>query len=132
MRFRFELTVPADTAQSDPAEAEARLVRGTLRRIQISFPPGPSALVHVVVLDKLLQIAPVNPEESFAWDDLTFAFDMDYGLTDRGHLLTLQGWSPDTYYDHTVTFGFDVEPAAAEGERGVIERLAQLLGLPGR
>lgn len=132
MRFSYDLTIPAGTTAADPAETEARLARGTLFHAEIAFPPGPNDLVSVVVKDALLQILPANPEASFSWDDYTHAVDLDYELGRQGHTLTLVGWSPSCEFAHTITFRFDVRPASEAGERGVIEQLARLIGLPGR
>lgn len=132
MRFVYDLTVPAGTLSTDPAEDEIRLVRGTLTHAEVAFPPGPAGLVSVVVKDALLQILPANPEQSFAWDNYTHRANLDYALPRQGHKLTLVGWAPDAVFDHTVRFHFDVHPASEGGERGMIQQLAQLLGLPGR
>lgn len=129
MRFVYGFTIPADTAKVSAEELDIPLVKGVLTRVEIGFPPGPAALVHVVVRDGSFQIAPVNPESSFAWDDYNDEFNMSYDLTEVGHRLTLVGWSPDTVYQHTVTFRFDVEPAEKGSERELIRQFVKLIGL---
>ena len=132
MRFVFPFTVPANTLAAARHEEKVEVVRGRLSRVEIAFPPGPAALVHVVILENLFQFAPALEGESFAWDDYTFGFDMDYALPDRVPVLTLAGWSPGTYFDHQVTFHFDVKVEAEEDERDLIRQLVQGMALPGR
>ncbi len=132
MRFVYDFTVSAGTTKADPEEMAARMVKGRLFHVEIAYPPGPANLVRTVIKDALYQVVPANPDASLGWDDYTHKIDMDYELTDRAHELTLVGWSPSAVYDHTITFRFDVEPAEGDGERTIIERLAELLALPGR
>jgi len=127
MRYVYELTIPADTSIAAPAECPARLVTGRIKQVEIAFPPGPAAMVKVVILDRLLQISPANSEMYHAWDDYTEVFSMDYKLDDPEPTLTLMGWSTDTKYSHKVTFRFDVVPKSGD-EKAVL--LAQMLAAP--
>lgn len=132
MRYVYELTVPADTAKADPAESEALLVTGTIKQIEIAFPPGCAGEVKVVMLDRILQISPANSEMYHAWDDYTERFSMDYPLDDPGPKITLRGWSPDTVYDHKITFRFDVVPKGANEKEVLMQALLSSLAMPGR
>ena len=127
MRYVYELTIPADTSITDPATGQARLVTGRIRQIEIAFPPGPAAMVKVVILDRLLQISPANSEMYHAWDDYTEVFSMNYKLDDPEPTLTLSGWSVDTKYSHKITFRFDVVPKSGD-EKAVL--MAQMLAAP--
>lgn len=127
MRYVYELTIPANTLITDPATAQARLVTGRIKQVEIAFPPGPAAMVRVVMLDRLLQISPANSEMYHAWDDYTEVFSMNYKLDDPMPTLTLMGWSTDTKYSHKITFRFDVVPKGGD-EKAIL--LSQLLAAP--
>jgi len=127
MRFDFDLTIPAATPQSAPAQLEARLVRGTLKRIEIFFPPGCASLVKIIVRDELHQIAPANPGGSFNADGATVSFDMNYQLESTAKLLMCEGWSPLCRYDHVIIFRFDVTPEGDSDNTALLAYLADML-----
>ncbi len=123
MRFVFELTIPAGTTKATPATNEVKLLKGTIKQIEIAFPPGPATLVSVVIKDRIYQVAPANPSGAFAWDDITKAFNVNYPLNDAPYELTLVGWSPNATFDHKITFHFDIEPAGAVDDKSAWELL---------
>jgi hypothetical protein len=123
MRFVYDLTIPKDTAKVSPTVSKVALVKGQLIGVEVAFPPGPATLVHVVIEDGSFQIVPVNRDADLSWDDYTMAFPMRYSLTETGHELRLVGWSPDTTFDHKITFRFDVEPEGDDDERSMIQLL---------
>lgn len=124
MRFVYTLTIPADTKITDPTSTEIKLIKGRLKHVEIGFPPGCAGMVKVVIMDENIQISPANPEMYHAWDNYVEAFSMNYSLENTLHELTLVGWSPDTVYDHVITFRFDVDPQS-EDDRDVF--LSQIL-----
>lgn len=130
MRFDFDLAVPAATTESDPAQLEARLVRGTLKRIEIFFPPGCASWVYAIIRDGLHQIAPANPDGSFNADGATVGFEMNYQLEASAKLLMCEAWSPKCRYDHNVTFRFDVTPEGESDNNALLAYLAEIL-IPG-
>ena len=123
MRFVYELTIPKATAKVSPTVSKITLVKGRLVGVEVAFPPGPASLVHVVIEDASFQIVPVNRDADLSWDNFTMAFPMRYSLTETGHELRLVGWSPDTLFEHKITFRFDVEPEGGEDERSLIQEL---------
>jgi len=122
MRFDFDLTVTAATAQ-----LETRLVRGTLKRIEIFFPPGCASWVMAIIRDGLHQIAPANPGGSFNADGATVGFDMNYKLEASAHLLMCECWSPLCRYNHVITFRFDVKPIGESDNSALVDYLAEML-----
>ena len=124
MRFVKVLTVTAGSTIADPSETPIRLIGGKLTHIEIAFPPGPANYVHVVIMDRNLQIAPANPEGAFSWDDHTHGFSMNYKMVDPPYELTLVGWSPDAMYDHDITFRLDVDPTAEDDRQALLDILS--------
>ena len=127
MRFDFDLTVTAATVKATPAQLEARLVRGTLKRVEIFFPPGCASWVYAIIRDGLHQIAPANPGGSFNADGSTVSFEMNYKLEATAHLLICELWSPLCRYDHTITFRFDVTPEGESDNNALVSYLAEML-----
>ena len=126
MRFDFDLTIPAGTTQAEPAQLEARLVRGTLKHIEIFFPPGCASWVMAIVRDNLHQIAPANPGGSFNADGSTVSFDINYELESTAKLLMCEAWSPLCRYDHILTFRFDVVTFEENDNKALINYLSEL------
>jgi hypothetical protein len=127
MRFDFDLTVTAATTQSAPAQLEARLVRGTLKRVEIFFPPGCASWVYAIIRDGLHQIAPANPGGSFNADGATIGFEMNYQLEANAHLLMCELWSPLCRYNHIITFRFDVNPEGESDNAALLAYLGEML-----
>lgn len=123
MRYVFELTVPADTPAIAPEELEVALTTGTLKQVEIAFKPGPAWMVKVIILDKMMQISPANPDSYHCWDDYTEVFSMNYRLSDPTPILTLIGWSPDTVFPHTITFRFDVDTKSGDEKMVLTEAM---------
>jgi hypothetical protein len=114
MLFDFDLTVPAGTPANSPVETLAVLTRGKLKRIRVSFPPGPATLVHVVARHNLHQLVPANFDGTLNYDDISVITELDYDLVDAPYEIRMIGWSPTAVYQHIITFGFDLEPVTGD------------------
>jgi hypothetical protein len=114
MLFDFDLIIPAGTLANAPVEALATLTRGKLKRIRVFFPPGPATLVHVVCRHNLHQLLPANYDGTLNYDDISIITELDYDLVDAPYQLKMVGWSPTAVYQHTITFGFDLEPVTGD------------------
>lgn len=124
MFYVYRLDIPANTAKADAERITCKLTHGFVRRVSVSFPPGPMGLAHVVIYRYEHQVWPTNPDESFAWDNVTIEFEEEFDLTERPHTLSIRGWNEDDTYSHEVTVRFEVG-----GEEW---GLAELLALQGQ
>ncbi len=123
MLFMAELTVPQNTLETNPVTQELVLTRGTITRVSVAFPPGPSGLVHVILKNKAFQLWPSSPETSLAWDDYVISWAEDYEINEYPFNLTLVGWSEDTIYSHKVTLWLELL-AGAIGWKGFLSAMA--------
>ncbi len=123
MLFAYDLTVPANTLEAEPAEQEARLVTGDVTRIGVLFRDGPAWLVHAVVEDGLHRLVPANPDGTINDDGGVVWSTMRYPLVGNPPSLMLRAWSPGTLYPHILTFYLDVEPAGGETWESMLLRL---------
>lgn len=131
MRFFYDLTVPADTAAKSPAREDVGLFKGTLTQAGVYFRAGPHNQVSVVVLDKNLQFIPSAAGTAIIGNDKQFDIPMNYEIGSEPFDVTLLGWSPDTKYEHKVTFYFDIEPSEMS-EKQAIQELLTILVPKGR
>lgn len=123
MLFDFDLTIPLATAKESPAILDVKLTLGTLTRIAVKFPPGPASLVHVVVKDRIHQIMPANSDGSLNYDNETVVSHLEYPITDPPYVLRLEGWSPNTLYNHIIRFQFDMVPSGGSNWRVFFNQL---------
>lgn len=103
MFYRYHLTVPPGTTQAAPVTRTMYLCHGIIHQVEIAFPPGCAALIHVAVFRYEHQAWPTNPDGEFAWDDYTIIIRQEhFGLVTRPYTLSLRAWSEDTTYSHTI------------------------------
>lgn len=114
--FVYEFTVPADTEQETPQVDHVQLVRGTLTKVTMIWPPGPARLVKVQILDGNVPVLPDFVNQAYAFDNQLFERELSHDIVDAPYQLTLRGWSDDTRYTHTigvifsVTYESDLQP----------------------
>lgn len=103
MFYRYSLTVPANTAEDSPVSQEMTLTHGIVHSVDVSFPPGCAALVHVSIWRYEHQVWPTNPDADWAWDDYTVEIRGEaFELLDRPYALSLRAWSEDDTFAHTI------------------------------
>jgi len=103
MFYRYSLTVPAETPVTAPVAKTMYLCHGIIHQVEIAFPPGCAALVHVAIFRFEHQAWPTNSDETFAWDDYNVVIRQEhFGLTSRPYTLSLRAWSEDQAYPHTI------------------------------
>jgi len=125
MRFVKTLTVTAGATGADPSTTAIRLIKGTLTHVEIEFRSGCAWYVYVVIHDRILQIAPANPEEAFSCDDHTESFTMNYPINDPPYELILNGWSPGANYDHKITYRFDIDTSEQDDREALLLAMTQ-------
>lgn len=112
MLYDFAFTIPANTTKDAPARLDARVIRGTIHRLEVQFPSGCAGLVHVVIRRFGRQLWPSNTEGSFASDGHAISCDVSYDIVEQPTLLELVGYNDDDSYDHTVTVRFGLSVVA--------------------
>jgi len=123
MRFAYDLTVPADTAASSPETLDVQLVPGTLTWMGIRFYRGCHYQVYVRVRDALHVIVPVADSEPINGDGEIIPVPLEYELSGKAPIITFEGWSPGTSYDHKIRFYFDLEPKGASERQAILDLL---------
>lgn len=123
MLYRYALTVPANTPESNPTTQVVRVTFGVLRHVSVSFPPGAAALTHVAVQYHEYQIIPLSPGTYLGWDDVTLTWPEEIPLLVPPHELKLVGWNEDVSFGHTVVFRFNVLPPRAARVGSLVQRL---------
>ena len=126
MWYRYYLTVPRGTLKTDPARKEIMLPEGVVTKVRVRFPPGPRGEVFTAVYQGIHKMWP-RGEGNWAWGD-DEAIEMDEhvrNITGWHHFL--EGYAPDTSYDHTIWWDFNVLEKEYAETWGPIQELVKLL-----
>lgn len=113
MFYEFKLTIPANTTSAAPTEEVVEISPGRVVAVEIQFPRGCFALVHVAILQELHQLWPSNPDGDIAAEWANIHFEEDHLIDQEPYQLTLRGWNEDDTFPHTITFRFNIMPLAA-------------------
>ena len=100
--FAYEITIPANTLESDPYKEEIKLTKGELVRLVLIFQTGCAYMVHVTLSLGASQVMPIIEGMSYSLDGYTLSRETSIKLTDHPFSLTFTGWSDGTVYDHTI------------------------------
>lgn len=144
MWYRYEIYVPAGTAEAAPERHEINIPPGVITGVRVRFPPGPRGLVSVGIFQGTHKMWPRGFElptdvparipyptwyrgdnEWIAWEE---------------HVRNIEGWhwflvgfSPDATYDHTVYVDiFILEEEYAEpytATQRLVKLLEDLIGI---
>jgi len=102
--YQKTLNVPADTPSDAPIETTIVVKDPVVVRLGAFFPPGCAGMVKVAVFYGKLQIWPSKEGEWLRGDSTTIWGEPFFELPEKETTLTLKGCSPNTWYDHDVTF----------------------------
>lgn len=127
MRYTIEVTVPADTPQSEPYEQRIKIEVGTLTSCMVRFLPGCHNQVYITIQDAFFQLIPITPGSSLYGDNVTYEIPLNYELTSKPYELIIRGWSPGTNFEHTITVWFDLLEPTVLNQASIQDQIAHLL-----
>lgn len=102
MRYRGELTIPANTPESSAVTGTVCLCYGLIRQVFILFPAGHAGLTHLQVCYHERQIFPTTPGQSFTGDDVAIEFSEQQPIFEEPFEIMLRAWNLDESYEHTI------------------------------
>ena len=132
MLYEFDLTIPAGTPASVPAEKIAVMASGIIKQVEVQIPRGCRSLVHTVAVRGIHQLWPSNPDGTHKGNDARIIWQEVHDLTDPPHIIILRGWSPGTNYQHVVTWRFNVIAAPVKAPVKVVKKQGILSALINR
>ena len=134
MWYRYFLTVPRGTEKGETVRArkEIGLPEGVITKVRVRFPPGPRGQVFTAVFQGAHKMWP-RGEGNWAWGDDEPIEMSEHVKNIKGWHYTLEGYAPDTSYNHTIWWDFNVlETEYAETWRPIqelVKLLKDLIGL---
>lgn len=100
--FQYDITIPANTLESEPYVQDIKLTKGELVKVVLIFQLGCAYMVHVALSQADRQVMPIIEGMSYALDGYTLVRDTAIQLIDHPYELRFKGWSEGTTYEHTI------------------------------
>ena len=121
--FTYELTIPAGTLQSDPEALDVTLSEGLLKRVIITWQEGPRYLAYTTLWYGGQQFAPAVKGQGYNYDGYNLTIEPNFDLTQKEHIITIKGWSPEAIYSHKLYYTFSIDKPA---DSSIIDALQSL------
>jgi hypothetical protein len=102
-RFTFEVSIPANTAESARYTERFSLVRGVIDQLVIGYPPGCARLAYISFWYRGVQRYPETYPMGYAWDNIFWVEEVEIDLTNSPYVLDVSCWNLDTTFEHTLT-----------------------------
>ena len=132
MFYDFSFTIPTTATRANPEVKELKLTYGVVHKVTVFWAPGPHGLAHLVIRRWGSQVLPLNPNESFHYDDYTHVMEERLELFEEPYTLKLEGWGVNCSYSHQLIVGIGILPPECFPEYQKADtRLAKLLQLVG-
>ena len=130
MFFSFTITTPASTLDPSPKVTVLPLDSGQIRRLIISFPPGPAGLLHLELYHVGHKLWPTNPDELFNFDGTSFAWEEQLDFLEPPYELLAYTYNLDDTFAHDVDVGIEIlEPDKLATQAGLATGLLSFLRL---
>ena len=113
MLFINELTVPADTKESNPLSGEIEITRGVIKRIEAFFPYGCRNMVGIKLFWGDNPIFPRNPEAWVKGDGYPVSGECFYFIYQEPYKIKYRAHSEGTSYNHTIVIAINILPVWA-------------------
>ena len=126
MIFEYTLTITAAQTEAVPASQVMKLTKGIVHKLEIVGDGGEHNLVFVVIRRGLHQVWPTNPDGQLHPGFFPISYPVWQPLDEAPFEMVVEGWAPDTTYDHTVTVRLGIQ----HGE--VLEPGREAIGVLGR
>ena len=102
--YIVDVTVPANTPESKPVEAQIKIEEEVIVKLMVHFPAGCHGYVYTACYYGEEQIFPRPYGSYLHGDGETIAWEEYHELPETPCILTIRAWSPGTSYDHTITW----------------------------
>lgn len=96
------ITIPKNTSIASALRTKWKIIAGLIYKFEIDFPPGPSGLVGIAVVDGDSRLYPFGEMEYFIGDNATISFEDEHIFTSATATLDILAYNLDDFYDHTI------------------------------
>jgi len=125
--FETSITIPANTASTDPTVVILKIAHGIITKIMVRPRPGHAALAHCIILHHEHQIAPSTENMDFAGDTFPIDWEEYYESYQPPYELKIKGWNEDDTYQHTFDIFVAVLPRKGIIATAVSDAISNIL-----
>jgi len=115
--YTASITTDKGTAEGAKADVILQITSGLIWMVEVDFPPGCCALLHVQIFDGLYQVLPASAGESLQGDAVSMHFDDLYFKQAAPFELRIRTWNEDETWDHTIQVRVGLASSRAEMSR---------------
>ena len=126
MWYRYYISVPRGTTEAAPSRKEIGLPAGVVVGVRVRFPPGPRGQVFTAVFEGIHKMWP-RGEGNWAWGDDEPIEMSEHVRNIEGWHWFLEGYAPDTSYDHVVWWDFNVLETEYAEPMNILQRLVNAM-----
>lgn len=127
MLYAYDITIPADTPESNPIVHTLKLNPGVLTKVSVKFPAGCHGLVKIRILKFETNLVPLNRDGWITGDNEAIVADEYFELDERPYELKLIGCSPGTSYPHTISVRLVILPRIVASMLALIEKVEEII-----
>lgn len=110
MTYEWLITVPADTSEANPTTEQKAIHTGVITKCKIFMPKGCHGYVKASICYRQTQLLPFNSKGGVQCNGYEVEAEPYFKIIDPQPKLTLRCWSPDSDYEHDVTFRVTILP----------------------
>ena len=125
--YPVRLHVPADTPADKPVTVEVEVNDPVITGIDVDYPVGCCALVHVQVFYGIKQVAPKPEGADYMGDGKRYPGPMNWKLPEMPCRLIIKAWNEDETYDHEPIVYINTAPEEAARPWGVLSDFIAIL-----
>ena len=100
------VTIAANTTEANAVKTQFLVNQGVIYRVWVSFPPGCVGLVKLRIYHEGHPFLPVDKDAYIRGDDYIFVYPVMYEIKGVPELITIEAWSDDDTYSHTIDVQF--------------------------
>lgn len=102
MIYLQNITTPANTPTTSPLKTVVKITKGLVFKLELSFPPGPSGLLHVYIKHGGHKVWPSGSLDAFCGDNNTISFDDVFLVQQPPYSFDIYTYNNDDTYEHSV------------------------------
>lgn len=129
MIFETSITIPANTASTNPETVMLGIAHGIITKIMVRPRPGHQALAHCVILHHEHQIAPSTENMDLHGDAPPIDWEEYYESYQPPYELKIKGWNEDDTYPHTFDIFVAILPRKAVLALAIVDAIKGIFSI---
>lgn len=129
MLFETSITIPANTASSNPTTVMLGIAHGIITKIMVRPRAGHQNLAHCAILHREHQIAPSTEGMDLHGEFFPIDWEEYYESYQPPYELKIKGWNDDDTLPHTFTVYVVVLPRKAIIALSIVDAIKSVFGM---